>query len=135
MNFTLNELLRSRVGENRGIDNTPSDEIKRQLEFTIAGLQRIRCALGRPMIITSGYRCPELNLAVGGVESSQHVKGEAADFISPSFGRPSDITEYLSDRMGILGIDQLILESSWVHVSFTTVPRGIFLKSAKAVEG
>lgn len=79
------------------------------------------------MIITSGYRCQELNELVKGSKTSQHMQGEAFDFISPDYGDPKAIFEDLFKYRFILGIDQLILEPSWVHVSFTLNPRYEFL--------
>lgn len=122
--FTIEELTRSRIAEERGIDNRPPEALKIDLAITIAGLERVRAALGgRSMILSSGYRCPALNSLVGGAKESQHMLGQAADFTCPSFGPPKAIFEKLEPLMGILGIDQLILEPVWIHVSFTLRPR------------
>lgn len=76
------------------------------------------------MIITSGYRSAELNAAVKGSKTSQHMIGQAIDFTCPGFGSgPHDVAHALAQRMEILGIDQLILENGWVHVSFSLSPR------------
>jgi hypothetical protein len=75
------------------------------------------------MLISSGYRSPALNVEVGGSKTSQHMLGQAADFVSPSYGDPEQIVKGLSRLIYLLGIDQLILEESWVHVSFTLTPR------------
>ncbi len=93
----------------------------------MAGLERVRACLGFPMKILSGYRCDALNEAIGGVRNSQHVTGEACDFICPEFGTPRDVCLFLSQWMRVLGIDQLIYEGKWVHVSFTGMPRHMAL--------
>lgn len=122
--FTLRELITSQEAKRRGLDNYPPQDIMLTLKFTAAGMERIRAFLGsHPITITSGYRSPDVNKAVGGVDNSQHCKGEAIDFICPKAGGPRDIVRKLSGNMRTLGIDQLILEGMWVHVSFTATPR------------
>lgn len=122
-NFTMKELCRSLVAEDKCIDNTPPPSVLKQLEFTIAGLERLRAFLGAPIRINSGYRSKALNDAVGGSPSSQHMFGEAVDFVCPGYGSPRAVAESLSRAMPLLGIDQLIFEHTWVHVSFTLWPR------------
>lgn len=123
-NFTYAEMIRSRTAQERRIDNRLSPPgLLQALEFTMAGLERVRAALGSPMEILSGYRCPELNAAVRGAPDSQHMRAEAADFVCPDFGGPGEIVEKLTPLRFMLGIDQLILEPSCVHVSFTLAPR------------
>lgn len=121
--FSLKEFVYSETALDRGIDNMPSAEIKKQLHFTAAGMERLRAYIGFPIKITSGYRSLELNKAVGGSEGSQHIKGEACDFRCSAFGTPRQVALYLEPKVKILGIDQLILEHSWIHVSFTLNPR------------
>jgi hypothetical protein len=123
VHFTRAELIRSKTAQERGIDNSPPEHLLAELDFTQAGCERIRAALGFPMIIHSGYRCPQLNDAVGGSPSSQHMAGQAVDFTCPAFGSPLLIVERLKPLMQVIGIDQMILEKSWVHVSFTLQPR------------
>lgn len=122
--FTRLELIRSQIAQDKGIDNTPMDEeVEEALRFTAAGLERVRAYLGWPMIIKSAYRSQELNAAVNGAKDSQHMKGEAVDFICPQFGSVSECMHRLLPAMAILGIDQLIQEPSWIHASFTYIPR------------
>lgn len=126
--FTLAELTASNTAKARGIDNTPPEEIMPRLIRLAEMLERIRTTLGVPVIVTSGYRCRQLNTAVGGVTSSDHAQGSAADIVAPAFGTPYDVAKMLAPLVSTLGIGQLILEGikgkSWVHVS-TRIPEKI----------
>lgn len=115
--FTLAELTASETAARRGIDNDPPPEVIERLKHTALGLEAVRIRLGAPIIVSSGYRSPELNVAVGGSKNSDHTRGDAADFICPGFGAPSTIVSALKDS-GIQ-FDQLIEEfGRWVHISF-----------------
>lgn len=136
--FHLIEFTRSETAEKLSIDNQPSVEVLNSLRCTAAGLERVRCVLeGKPIHILSGFRCSRLNQAVGGVFNSQHMVGEAVDFICPRYSTPRGICQALGPRMGELGIDQLIHEGSWVHISFTLNPRYelLTLAAGKYVKG
>ena len=135
--FSLRELTHSLTAERSVIDNTPPDAVIQSLHFTAAGLERIRALLSHPLYIRSGYRCQELNQLVGGSKNSQHMKGEAADFTCIDFGSPRNVAKYLERHVMILGIDQLIYEGTWVHVSFTLNPRYevLTLQDRKYVRG
>lgn len=123
-NFSLFEFTHSLTATQKKIDNTPPEFVRGSLQFTAEGMERIKTSLGgKPVRITSGYRSPELNQAIGGSRTSQHLKGEACDFVCPSFGTPKKIVEHLAPLVRELGIDQIIAEGSWVHVSFTKTPR------------
>lgn len=111
--FSLAELI---VTSHRDIDNTPSIDIVTKLKCTARGLEHVRLILGVPLIINSGYRCPALNDAVGGALASQHMLGEAADFIAPAFGTPMAICRAI--EASDLRFDQLIFEGTWTHISF-----------------
>lgn len=120
--FSLAELLRSSVAIARGIQNVPGDTELANLKRTAEMLERIRSHLGNvPMVIHSAYRSPELNKAVGGSSSSDHLRGMAADFSAPRFGSPYKIARALAPARAALGIGQIIYESiggkQWVHVS------------------
>ena len=79
-NFTLEEFTRSETASRMGIQNVPGNREKLAIVNLCAKLlQPLRDIYGKPIRINSGYRCPELNKAVGGVPNSQHVLGEAAD--------------------------------------------------------
>lgn len=130
--FTLDELTVSQEAARRGIDNTPPPEVIRALERTAQGLEAVRIRLGgAPIVVSSGYRCPELNAAIGGAKASQHMTGQAADIICPRFGGPVEVAYALRDS-GI-EYDQLILEyGRWVHISFSAHPRHMALIIDKA---
>lgn len=120
--FTITELTKSATASRRGIDNTPSSTIKANLtELVDKILDPLREAWDSPIIVTSGYRCQQLNKAVGGAKSSQHVYGQAADIRTVS-DKPSD-NKKLFDLILKLNLpyDQLIDEYgyNWIHVSYS----------------
>lgn len=136
--FTLEEFTRSQKALELGINNMPSGDALRRLQWTAAGMERVRAVLeGKAININSAFRCDALNRAVGGAITSQHLKGEACDFTCPTFGTPRQIVDKLVGYVDILGIDQLIMEITWVHISFTVKPRGevLYLKDGKVVRG
>ena len=116
--FTFNELCESGTAKTHNIDNTPSEEIKINLRNLVDNcLDVIREKYGKPITVSSGYRCPALNKVVGGAATSQHTKGQAADLK----GKNRAENEILFNVIKELGCyDQLINEYnfSWVHVSF-----------------
>lgn len=130
--FTLAELTTSETAARRGIDNDPPPEVVERLRHTALGLEAVRIRLGAPIIVSSGYRSLELNRAVGSKDTSDHTRGDAADFICPGFGAPSTIVSALKDS-GIQ-FDQLICEFAdgpnrgWVHISFGPRMRGQVLR-------
>jgi len=120
-NFTLEEFERSDTAKRLKIDNhVPQFAVERLRTLCEKVLQPTRDHFGVPIIITSGYRCPDLNDAVKGATSSQHMKGEAADFkIRAPNLKLYDIYLWMVDN---LQFDQLIWEvrpnSKWIHVSY-----------------
>ena len=123
-NFSLSEFVASDTADRMGIDNDLPIELMTNAKATADMLERIRAYLvsdsGKsiPIIITSGYRCPQLNRAIGSGDTSDHRKAMAADFRAPSFGTPLQVCKALAPVVSVLGIGQLILEfNSWVHVS------------------
>lgn len=117
--FWLSEFLRSDLAVRRGLDNLPAAAELANIRALLApGMARVRSALDAPVLITSGYRSPAVNAAVGGSAASQHLQGLAADFICPAFGHPREIARYLMQRSGEIRFDQLIFEGGWVHISF-----------------
>lgn len=125
-NFTLAELVRSSTAQRLGVDNTPRADALQQLQRTAQMLERVRAHLGgKPVLINSGYRNRVVNAAVGGVTSSDHAQGMAADIRVPAYGTPYEVAKALAPHISELGIGQLIYESvggaHWVHVS-TRIP-------------
>ena len=116
-NFSLEELTASEMAARKNIDNRPSEEVIDNLKRLAAALQEVRALLNhRAILISSGYRSPELNQAVGGSATSDHCKGLAADFICPSYGTPNDIVRAIAASG--LSFKQVIREfDRWVHLS------------------
>lgn len=119
--FKLVEFTRSATAQARHIDNTPDEEQIKNLKFLCDNvLEPLREQFG-PIIIGSGFRCPTLNTAVGGVKNSQHKSGEACDIHLPSIEVGKKYFEFLK-KLPIF--DQLIWERDnprsnhyWIHVS------------------
>ena len=123
-NFSLKELTSSQTAERKGIDNTPSTEHQENLKLLCTSiLQPIRDHFSRVVSVSSGYRSEALCLAIGSKTTSQHAKGEAADF--EIFGLSNkELADWINEN---LDYDQLILEywkesdpnSGWVHCSYS----------------
>ena len=122
-NFDLSEFTTSQTAARLGISNKPSDEVIENLAETANLLEEIRKILGKPILISSGYRCPELNRAIGGAANSAHLTGQAADFTCPGVGSPLTVASIIAGTPG-LEFDQLIHEfDSWVHIAWRDNPR------------
>lgn len=123
-NFALSELTRSDTANARGIDNSLPAYLMSNAKALAERLQLIRDALGVPITISSGYRCPELNKAVGGSKTSQHQLCLAADIHAKGY-TAQELFEFIS--CSNFGFDQLILErvggKEWVHISVQTKER------------
>jgi zinc D-Ala-D-Ala carboxypeptidase len=114
--FSVQEMTQSETAARRGIDNTAPRAILSNLARTAQALEQVRALLGgKPILVSSGYRSPALNRAVGGAASSAHVQGLAADFICPGFGTPLAICRTIA-ASGI-PFQQLIFEGTWVHLA------------------
>lgn len=121
--FTLEEATLSQTASRQNIPNVPSADIIIVMQKTAKMMERIRALLGVPLTVSSWYRSPALNQAVGGVPNSQHIKGEAVDFIAPHYGTPADICKQILKYPELANFDQLILEHTWVHISYSADPR------------
>ncbi|WP_343728530.1 D-Ala-D-Ala carboxypeptidase family metallohydrolase [Duganella sp.] len=131
--FTLEELVASQIAARRRIDNRPSAGIIDNLRRVAGVLEQVRAAVGRPVTISSGYRCPALNTAVGGARDSAHLQGLAAD-INVSGMAPKDLARAIV-AAGI-EFDQLIYEGTWVHIGLSaSKPRGQVLTATFAPGG
>ena len=146
--FKFSELTASATAERLAIDNTPPRAAQQMLTVLVEQLlDPIRRRYGAPIIVTSGFRCPALNTAVGGVANSHHILGCAADIVAPllspqggknqtapflssplggSEGGCGDQTQYLfhlivqMQREGQIRFTQLIAEEGyrWLHISY-----------------
>lgn len=116
-NFSLQEFTASQSALRRGISNEPSVEALQCLKELVNNLlQPLRERIGKPFTITSGYRSPELNKAVGGSKTSQHNKGQAVDFVVKGL-TPFEVCQIIATSG--LDFDQLIYEGTWIHVSYS----------------
>ena len=116
LNFTLSEIVASTTAKRKNIDNTPSiKEADNMMELIVNCLQPIRDKLKKPMVVSSGYRCPELNKLVGGKSNSQHLTGCACDFTVKGMS-VDQVYEFIKN--GGFTYDQLIHEGTWVHISY-----------------
>jgi len=122
-NFSLIELTKSQTATRKGIDNTPSTEHRDNLKSLCEMvLQPVRDHFNRVVSVSSGYRSEELCLAIGSKITSQHAKGQAADFEIYGLSN-KELADWVHEN---LDYDQLILEywreedpnSGWVHCSF-----------------
>ncbi|MCC6474263.1 MAG: peptidase M15 [Burkholderiales bacterium] len=132
--FTLAQLTRSETAERCGLDNAPPQDVLENLQRLARGLEAVRELLGSELEISSAYRSAQVNDAVGGTASSQHLSGLAADFSCPAYGSPLDVARAVRDSG--LEFDTVILEfGRWVHLSFAPEPRGRVLSIYDAKEG
>ena len=136
--FSLEVLIASETAARAGIDNTPPDAIIVNLRALAEGLELVRKALnGKPVHVSSGYRCERLNVAIGGSRKSMHMQGLAADILCPAFGPPLEVCRAIS-AAGI-ETDQIIHEfGRWCHVAFAARdarPRRELLTIASLVRG
>lgn len=140
-NFTLAELLHSNTAVRLGMNNVPSTDHQANLITACHELfQPMRDALAKSVLISSGYRSAAVNKAVGGSDKSAHCVGYAIDFISPTFGTPKEIAQFLAKELvkREIKFDQIILEfNEWVHIGYKSQKgeqRGQVL-TAKKVKG
>jgi len=136
-NFTLKELTRSDTADRLDIDNQPNEEQIESLRLLCENiLQPVRDHFGKPVKISSGFRCSALNQATGGSSNSDHCKGQAADIEIDGLPNP-ELAQWIMDN---LDYTQLILEfytqgqpnSGWVHISFD--PNNLKMQELTAVK-
>ena len=121
--FMLSEFTKSPTAAALGIDNTPSLNSVSNLQFLCDKiLEPLRMAAAKPIIISSGYRCLELNKAVGGVSTSNHLSGYAADIKVPSNKVGEEWFNWIQKNIPVF--DELIMERNtstsktfWIHVA------------------
>lgn len=130
--FTWEEVCHSEWASRNGVENVPPAALYPSIRYTALQLDKVRKLLNRPVLVSSWYRCPEVNKGVGSKSlKSQHLKGEAVDFICPAYGTPKEVAQVLAKNIDTLRFDQLIYEHTWIHISFTAVPRGQILTLGK----
>ena len=134
--FSYQEFIKSQTATRKGISNEPDDSQLYNMKMIFANiLEPVRVHFGKPVIITSGFRSPELCVAIGSSTNSQHARGEAADFEIPGVSN-KELADWIHDN---LPYDQLILEffdgkdpnSGWVHCSHKPENRGQYLIAYK----
>ena len=116
--FTIKELTNSSVAQTKRIDNKPNAGQEAALTALVENvLDPVREKYGKPIIVSSGFRCPDLNRAVGGASTSQHMKGEAADIYTGTKEGNKELFDIIRKE---LNFDQVIDEKdfSWIHVSY-----------------
>jgi len=139
VNFSLLELTSSETAARKGIDNTPSVEVISNLKYLCDNvLQPLRVRYGKTINISSGYRSPKLNKAIGGSMTSDHCIGCAADITVPK----DDFKRVFEMIRNHLPYDQLIWEMGddtapqWIHVSYRVKGnRGQVLRASKNMLG
>jgi len=134
--FSYQEFIKSQTALRKGINNEPDDAQLYSMKMVCMNiLEPIRTTFERPVIITSGFRSPELCVAIGSSTNSQHAKGEAADFEIPGVSN-KEVADWIHEN---LPNDQLILEffdgkdpnSGWIHCSHKPENRGEYLIAYK----
>lgn len=117
--FSLAEATASSKAEEVGVDNTQcSPEVITNAVRTAVKMEKVRLLLHNSISVKSWIRCLLLNRALGSKDTSQHILGLAVDFTCPKFGTPLEICKLLLANKDLIGFDQLILEHTWVHISF-----------------
>lgn len=119
--FYWEDVIRSETAERLAIDNTLPIALELSAVYTASKMDTIRNILGTPIYTSSWYRCLELNRVLGSQDSSDHVKCLAVDWRSPDFGTPAQVAKQLLGYKILIGWEQLILEHSWIHVSFQAI--------------
>ena len=134
--FTLAELIKSSTATKHHIDNTPPADVIKNLQYGVdMVLDPLRRIYGKPIVITSGYRCQKLNTLVGGVSNSWHTQGNAADIHVDSL---TEATKLFSNLQKIPSVDTVLFEHSgtgqWLHVQWNMAqtPRHHFNFNYKA---
>ena len=141
-NFSLAEMIKSQTAERKGINNNPNeDNIENLQRLCEHILQPVRDHYGKVVSVSSGFRSPELCVAIGSSTTSQHASGQAADFEIYGVSN-KELADYIADN---LDFDQLILEfwkpeepnSGWVHCSYKGADnnRKEYLRAVKGSNG
>ena len=121
--FSISELTSSATALREGIDNRPSKCAYHLLHVLVQQLlDPIREAWGEPIVVSSGYRCKELNTLIGGVKNSHHMLGCAADIIAGNRADHRCLFKLIQQmqQQGQIRFTQLIWEGNgrWIHISY-----------------
>lgn len=117
--FNYRDATYSATAEGRRINNEPPEHIYKVILQTATKMEAIRSLLhNSPIHVSSWYRSPVLNEIKSKSSKSQHLTGEAVDWVSPLYGSPLAICKTLVLNKDLIQFDQLILEHTWVHISF-----------------
>jgi len=127
-NFSLAEMTRSYIASKNGIDNTAPPDIVVNLADFARRLELIRITIARPMIITSGYRCPELNMIARGRSKSAHMEGRAAHIADD---RERTLARFCLANANLLRTAGLWLENpeatpGWIHLQSRPAAARVF---------
>lgn len=129
--FSWEEVTHSDTAERLGINNMIPSSLRDAAQHTADKMELVRTVLHfLPIHVDSWYRCIPLNTVLRSKLTSQHCIAEAVDFICPDFGIPTEIVRQIIASQSTIQFDQLILEYSWVHISFCApniVPRNSVL--------
>jgi len=126
--FALAELTVSQIAARNGIDNTPNEAQTENLRRLAQTLEQVRAVLGKPVTVNSAFRSIAINSAIGGVPTSEHCDGRAADIICPAYGTPYQVAKAIESAN--IDFNQLIYEGSWVHISipkYGSAPKNIIM--------
>lgn len=117
--FTVDEFTTSQTASRRGIRNVPGPRELANLKRLAAALEQVRAIYNKPLTISSGYRSPDLNSAIGGARSSAHLLGLAADINVPGIS-PRELGHAII--AAAIPFDQLIYEGTWIHFALAEGP-------------
>ena len=122
-NLTLEESYFSQTASRLGIDNYPPHSCMDRITFAAYSLEAVRTELGdKPLLISSWYRSPALNVAVHGAQGSGHLHGDCVDFTCPTFGTVDEIVKKLLESA--IDFNKIIREfNRWVHIDFSGTQR------------
>lgn len=124
--FTFQEGVHSNTAIAKGIRNLPEDDkIVSNMIHTANRMESVRAILEHPITVNSWFRCLVLNRELGSRDTSDHLLGQAVDFVCSEFGNCLAVARKLIANQDILGYKQLILEHTWVHISFDPDPNVI----------
>lgn len=127
--FTFSEFINSVTAASRGIDNSLPPHLIDNAVFQIDNLDSLRRTFHHPIRITSGYRCRELNAAVGGAAKSKHLTAQAVD-IQPVHNTKAyrNIIMYILYHSPEFKFNKIIIEPTWLHIEFSPENKRILVR-------